>query len=332
MKIGMISLMGNQPQRLSSHNAGWTFALKEILTSKYNGEVYLLKQTDDINRFDMIVINNGINFTAGAWNFIGGPPETLAPLLQKLSTYKGKLISFNHKVDLANLVEKRKEFADLKGTQFPDVELHSTLDNGKKLIIGDSHSLSVYRPDWGISRNDGKTLFGALRNDGEFIRHKIDEAGDIDSLHLYFGNIDVRFHLMRQPNPKEATLKLVRDYVEFVVRLSKGYDLDVTIQGLIPIEDENRKLPGSGKHNGNNFYGTQEERQELVDYFNLLLRKNSFVGYYNFEEWDFEAPLSFDLMESRQSVHIRPEFYYFEEFTNKFKPQVAKKPEQKTLF
>ena len=309
MKIGMISLMGNQPQRLSSHNAGWSFMLRSLLKQEAD-QVDFLKQTDDIHSYDMLCINNGINFKAGGWNFIGGPPKTLVSLLIQLQKFNGRLISFNEHVNLSDLVQSRNELVMLRNDDFPLVSIRRT-DENPKLILGDSHSLSVYRPGWGLSRNDGKTLHGFLKDP----QYYIDE--DVTDLHLYFGNIDVRFHICRQPDPRRAFAELTRNYLDVIAKLiSDG--INVTVQGLIPIEDESRKIPGTGLYKGQPFYGTREERQSMVDLYNDAMKRYSVSLGFTFVEWDFTSPLDFNCMEARQSVHIRPSDYYYDEFTNTF--------------
>lgn len=316
-KIGMLSLMGKCSTRLYSHNAGYTYCLIEMLKSR-GYSVDLLAQDADLTKYDALCINNGINFKEGAWNFIGGPPKTLEALLRNLLEFNGKILTFNHRIRLFDLPNARKEFAHLKGYIWPQVETIYTEENGSNLIIGDSHSLSAYRPDWGLSRNDGKTLFGALRSGGQFIRNKISETGTVSAVHLYFGNIDIRFHLCRQSIPTVATSKLALRYLEFVKSLLVQ-GLDVTVQGLIPIETEDRKIPGTGLYLKKPFFGTQEKRQECVDLFNAIMQDASVEFGYTFNAWSFDTPLDTDLMESRQSVHIRPSSYYYESFRNKMK-------------
>ena len=324
MKVGMISLMGNIPQRLSSHNAGWSFCLREILIAKGYDSVDFLKQTDNIESYDVIVINNGINFKEGGWNFIGGPPKTLKDLLVQFCNYKGRIASFNEKIDFKNLVRSRREFAGYIWPKYwPEVELWNTAISGPNLVLGDSHSLSVYQPGYGISRNDGKTLHGALRDNGAFIKDKLNEFS-YEKVHLYFGNIDIRFHLMRQLNPADAVRKLVDDYLNVI----HSINADVTVQALIPIENEDRKIPGSGLYKKQAYFGTREERQALVNLFNHLMIEAEKAGGFTLEYWKFLSPLNFDLMEARQSVHIRPSEYFYDSFRESFVPRT----EQNSLF
>lgn len=321
MKIAVISLIGNVPTRLSSHNAGWSFTIRSIIQSQYGEEAQIdfLKQTDDIHPYDAVCINNGINFKAGAWNFIGGPPKTLERVLMMLSLFNGEIFSYNEVVDLNHLVSKRKELANLKERTFPKVGLRSTEHVSSDLILGDSHSVSIYKPGYAISRNDGRTLYGALRNNGKWIKDIVSQR-PYKNVHLYFGNIDVRFHLFRQAD-WSGTNDLVWRYVNLIKEL-QDEGITVEVQAVIPIEDESRKIPGSGLYLKQPYFGTREERQKIVSQFNntlLIASKGVDCKPFVFHEWEFDVPLEFDKMEARQSVHIRPEQYYFNQFKETFK-------------
>ena len=80
---------------------------------------------------------------------------------------------------------------------------------------------------------------------------------------------------------------------------------------LIPVEDESRKIPGTGKYLGKNFFGSQLERLEYVKHFNSLIEEAADLLNLKVARWynlDYNG-LSFNDMESRQSVHIRPSSY-----------------------
>ena len=121
---------------------------------------------------------------------------------------------------------------------------------------------------------------------------------------LYFGNIDIRFHLARQSNPIEATKDLFKRYCDY----AKKYN--ATITQLLPIEDESRRIPKSGQYKGENFFGSIQLRKEL----RLIANKVMFESGLPMLEWprefiDQNGNLSFDVMEPKQSVHIRPAYY-----------------------
>ena len=110
-----------------------------------------------------------------------------------------------------NSPNKRLKIEDITFPQGNRIDLF--MDHGKqsrKAVIGDSHALSVWRPDHTLDFTPGRTLHGFLkRNTPELLNQIFDEVT------LYFGNIDLRFHLMRQENPRAATGDLFRRYTEF---------------------------------------------------------------------------------------------------------------------
>jgi len=182
----------------------------------------------------------------------------------------------------------------------PDVINLNQVSN--KLVLGDSHSLSVYKQGYGISRNDGKTLHGFLKLG---LKNFINES--INDLIFYSGNIDIRFHLHQfgKSGIDKLILELERQLIDLNIK-------SISLVKLIPIEEESRKLPGTGLYKGQPFYGSKELRSELVNYFNEKLNDICIKNNWNILSWKFNYEnLSFDFMEAKQSVHLRPSSYMF---------------------
>jgi len=299
----MVGIVNNLSTKLSSHNAGWTFVTKSILQDKFDNEIEILDNRCDFDLYDVLIINEGVNYKENVFNFFGGVQPRQIDSLVKLASFKGKLYSVNQKVDYNTLIKKRKELKNLDITfKIPEVVDLSKLNN--KLILGDSHSISIYRPGYGISRNDGKTLHSFL-NTG--LNNFIDE--DCEELIFYAGNIDVRFHIDRFKQ-HETILELTTELKNQLIIL-KNKGIKVTLTHLLPIEDESRKIPGTGKYKGNNFNGSWERRTSYVLGFNNFI--DNIAKDLNLEviTWDFDyyEGLNFEAMESKQSVHLRPEYY-----------------------
>jgi len=128
-----------------------------------------------------------------------------------------------------------------------------------------------------------------------------------DEVVLYFGNIDLRFHLMRQENPAAATGDLFRRYVEFAKQLN-----NVTLVNLLPVEHESRKIPGTGLYKKQPFFGTREERQRLRDTANRIMNNSGLKTIQWPEEWvDEDGTKMLDILEMKQSVHLKPKHYPF---------------------
>ena len=110
---------------------------------------------------------------------------------------------------------------------------------------------------------------------------------------------------MRQENPASATGDLFRKYIEFAKQLK-----NVTLVNLLPVEHESRKIPQSGQYKGQNYFGNIELRKALRYEANKII----FESGLPYLEWpstflDDKGNLSFDIMEPKQSVHIRPKYY-----------------------
>jgi len=294
----MINLLGNVPTRMNSHNAGWTYCLKSIASFRSDYDVEIVNEPSKIHDYKTVIINNGINYKSGVWNFFGGVQQITLDYLNELFKYDGLLYTFNESLDFNSLL-KRKEITSIPTDQV----VFEGFTTDKKLILGDSHSLSIYKYGWGINRLDGKTLHGFLKDP-----YKYFDKDNTTDLTLYFGNIDVRFHLMRQPNPEQAVCVLVKKLIDFIAEISPK--INVTVQELLPIEDESRKIPGSGMYKGNPFYGSKEARQNLVNLFNILIKDSIDTNHpYKVQKMWLNYPLDFKCMEARQSVHVRPDFY-----------------------
>ena len=313
MKIGMLGIINNLSTRVYSHNAGWTLVTKKILSDYYRQEVDVVSNTDDFDQYDILIINEGVNFKPGSFNFFGGASNRQVKALKKLSSYYGRLLSLNHPVDYSIPCKKRKDLEECRDLKFPKCDVLDLTTLSDSIIIGDSHSISAFKPGRTIKRMDGKTLHGALKVGLEnLIPH-----GQKD-VQFYFGNIDVRFHFHRFGGLRSVR-EILEEFRNQVTDLHhKGYK--ITLTHLIPPEDESRKIPSTGKYKGQNFFGSKAYRARYVLYFNFILDLIAKDLGLEVEKWHHLKiidELSFDDMESRQSVHLRPSSYmYFKEITS----------------
>ena len=304
-KVGMLGVLTNLGTRLYSHNAGWTFVTRAILSEKLGREVEIVSNNDSFEDYDALIINEGANFKPGVFNFFGGVQDRQRDALTKFSKYSGRVFYLNQEVDYTVPCKKRKDLVDFSETVFPKGTVIDITKYFDSVIIGDSHSISAWGPGMTINRMDGKTLNGALKVG---LKNLIPSENH-KNIQFYFGNIDVRFHFNRFGG-SSAVKELLLSYSKQLLKLKEeGYN--ITLTHLIPIENESRKIPGTGKYNGKGFYGTQAERTAYVNQFNTGLDKLGEAFGFDVKKWDklnYEE-LSFDDMESRQSVHIRPSSY-----------------------
>ena len=312
-KVGMLGVLTNLGTRLYSHNAGWTYVTRSILSERLGYNVDIVSNTDDFDKYDALIINEGANFKPGVFNFFGGVQDRQIDALKKFSAYKGNVLYLNDFADYTIPCKKRKDLSDYADLTFPKGRVIDITKYGDSVIVGDSHSISAWEPGRTINRLDGKTLNGALKIG---LKNLI-PTKDQKNVQFYFGNIDVRFHFNRFGGT-DAIDEIFKRYADQLTDLKKeGYN--ITLTHLIPVEDEIRKIPGTGKYLGKNFFGSQVERLEYVKYFNNLIEQTAKSLDLKVARWtnlDYDG-LSFDDMESRQSVHLRPSSYmYASKFIN----------------
>jgi hypothetical protein len=166
-----------------------------------------------------------------------------------------------------------------------------------KLVIGDSHSICMYRPGWTVNSVPFKTLNGFCK---EGIEKYIPADQEFDEIELYFGNIDIRHHIVRLG----ANIKELCDrYIE------QAQKVNAKIYELLPIENEKRKIPKTGYYKGKPFHGSWEERNQARIEFNNYIEEQ-----YGIIRWakyllNRKGELDFAYMEKPQSIHLSREFY-----------------------
>lgn len=279
---GLIGILNNPATSLNSHSAG----MVRIVADYFDASI--LTEKDDWSRCHRLIIYHGPNFKPGSFNIIGGITDEVLNRAAKLAQFNGSFYTFDG-FQLNEFSVKRKLNLYDNFETIPSIEEPYRKD----IVVGDSHSLSVWRKGLGIKRMDGKTLWGFLKN--PILAHT-----------LYFGNIDIRFHLCRQPKPLQATIELADRYIRF----AKLVGAKVTC--LLPVEYETRKLPGTGLYNGKPFYGSRQDRSELVSEFNYRLLYSGLKVHQWPQKWydDIDYYQS-EVMEPKQSVHIRPKYYAY---------------------
>ena len=179
-----------------------------------------------------------------------------------------------------------------------------------KLILGDSHSVAYATSDQIIDRNNGKTLYSAIIKEPEWVANKVTSEGkNIEHLTLCLGSVDIRFHLIRDGRPDATTFAEI--YAEAVKALSDKLDIPISVCAPVPVEFEDRRLPGTGKYEGENFFGNRQERLDFTLKFIETLKLRGIGLVMPPKEWyemDGEKYAK-EIMEAASSVHIAPKNY-----------------------
>ena len=310
MLVGLVSMMGNVGATLNSQGGGYGLIQTKMLWDNHPHD------TVDVNpppsmwgNYDLLYICEGVNFVAGSFNVPGGPQPLHTEKMKAISDFKGELRYSNSIFDFNKFNQRLKieaTFPETHRVSFYNTFLAHGLES-RKAVIGDSHALSVWKPQHTLDFTAGRTLHGFLKRESvEQINNTFDEVT------LYFGNIDLRFHLMRQENPQQATADLFNRYVEFAKQLKKA-----TLVELLPVEHESRKIPGTGLYKKQPFFGTRSERMQLREIANEIINNSGLEVIQWPTEWiDTDGTKMLDILEMKQSVHLRPKHYpYLTEIT-----------------
>ena len=319
-RILVSALVGDIGVSLASHKYAWSTMLAGQL--KHAGY-----KTVDINRqgklnwedYDVILLDHGMEFK-GSFNLFGGIDDKMYYATNRIFTKGVRVYSYAHEMpDIGAFIRGRaKATNELFKTLQPKVDEATEIckeikkvdqiTKTNRLILGDSHSFSLYRPGYMTSRHDGLTMHGALSRGLSTYMFPW-----VDDLIVYFGNIDIRHHLMRQNDPLVAINKLVEDYEEQL----KGLGVSkIIVSEVLPIENESRKLPKTGFYKGTPFFGSWAERDALHRYMNIkineMCNRNGWSVYHIPQcFYNEKGELTFDVMEKPQSVHISREFHYW---------------------
>ena len=310
MLVGLVSMMGNVGATLNSQGGGYGLIQTKMLWDNHPHD------TVDVNpppstwgNYDLLYICEGVNFVAGSFNVPGGPQPLHTEKMKAIADFKGELRYSNSIFDFNKFNQRLKieaTFPETHRVSFYNTFLAHGLES-RKAVIGDSHALSVWKPQHTLDFTAGRTLHGFLKRESvEQINNRFDEVT------LYFGNIDLRFHLMRQENPQQATADLFNRYVEFAKQLKKA-----TLVELLPVEHESRKIPGTGLYKKQPFFGIREERMQVREIANEIINNSGLEVIQWPSEWiDADGTKMLDILEMKQSVHLRPKHYpYLTEIT-----------------
>lgn len=325
-KIGITNLLSNITTREGSHKGGWARLLKCQLTNLGYQDVKILDNKDSICDFDVIIFDLGAEYS-GSLNLFGGLDDKVYKRLFELRNFKGEFFSWKHA--LPNVHDGLKSRRENKSTcerfrnEDPgflghiqsNLERTRTFDHAyrtESLLIGDSHTPSVWTPQWMIERQDGRTLYGSLQK--SLISELVTKYNP-KSVMIHMSSIDVRHHLARLPEPERSTTQLVTGLVNQVTPLSSFFQVNqVTVVHTMGIEDESRELPKTGYYKGTPFAGSWETRNRIRCIYNEMLNECSkLTGWdvQDFPEYFFDesGKLRFEVMEKPQSVHLSPEHY-----------------------
>lgn len=335
-KIGIDGLERNIPTRKHSHNAAWVWLYKNMLHAAGWEDVTILGNHDTYENYDAMIFYPGIAY-AGSINFFFGVDDNVVRRFKRIQNFEGQTFIMNHEMPLIGSTIKGRLHNKSTSLKVGDLNLEKLdeickktlsfnhVEKSKKLCFGDSHCFSTYVPGYSVCRNDGLTLFSTLR-DG--LKNVIEDksglsVSSLSHLTFYMGNIDIRHHLMRQENPLEKVHSMI---IELSHQLKSLNVPNIEIVNALPIEDISRKLPKTGYYKGTPYFGTWQERTNLVNTFNTTVDKICIENKWDVFRWpesflNDKSELDFEYMERPKSVHLSPLSYRWDLFNNQPNPR-----------
>lgn len=301
--------ISNIPVNKKSHVHGWTQVWRDQLGASINH-----KCTPNILKSKELYIDHGANF-GGTLNLFGGATKDVYDKINLVCSHPNITSLDWDMPDYGAMLKKRiganttyegitEEWCNKVSLRLSQVKSLKQQDlNYDNIIVGDSHTIAFSDSTDRVYRNDGKTLYGAIKSGfGQFLR----ETTPVGRVTLCFGSIDIRHHILRRDNFDIEDF--VRQYVE------KGNELaeDVWFCAPVPVEWEDRKIPKSGFYKKTAFYGSSADRRDITMHFidELYKQSNDKVvqppdDWYTMDGRTYAETY----MEFGSSFHIAPPFY-----------------------
>jgi len=335
-RVAIDDAVTSYSSNIASHKTAWCHVIKAKLAS-LGIQAQVLGKRDSLVGFDTWLIALPMEFQ-GTFNLFGGADDGTALRIHRLLDFTGSIwVADQSMPDVGLMVGQRMRSGSPEWLKLDPNAISErcsriqTLDltlSAKTFIYGDSHAVSAYVPGADISRNDGQTLFGTLR---EGLAHRVPSG--LEHLVTYFGNIDVRHHLCSRPDPVQSAKALAEDYVAQVAAMR--IDRKSIVQ-LLPIEHEGRQIPKTGYYKGAPFSGSREKRIEVMQAFNARLRELAPANGIELiswpEQWYTMAPEDYAsrYMERPKSVHLSRQWYQYDFETGLPNPLLETIPMKKT--
>jgi hypothetical protein len=299
--------------------------LTQVQGKKVDFKINYGNKEKDYDQYDVIYVYHG-NDWSGVLNLFGGPaglsdkeglvallsrPEKIVSLVIPMPDYAGllrKRLKSNEK--FGNILDQLPEY------QKTSTESRPTFEGTRKLVVGDSHATSLYRPGWDVLSIPFKTCHGASKGLKQLIQDHNVVSAAYDEFEFYFGNIDIRHHLCRFSEPILSTENLASTYFLQVSQFPNA-----SIYEPLPIENPSRKLPKTGYYKGTPYFGSWKERNLVKEVFSDTLEslcKNSAVTFVRWSDRlkNQEGELDFKYMEKPRSVHLaRSAYPYWKGFS-----------------
>lgn len=313
----------------------------EIVPSKIIG-----KDEGDYSKYEAIVLfEHPVSFvgTNGQAGFTTPNLETHNIQLRRVIAYEGEIFTCNMEWQKPHIwtrrIEARRNHPITGQWPWPtDQQIYSMFEDGlTKSVskrwaevravrpvysVGDSHTLMMWRPGSTAEAIPARTLYRTLREGVSTV-----VPSTATHVTLCFGNIDLRHHFNRQPDPMATAEEMAKEYVKQASELDVE---EVRVCELLPIITPDRRVAKSYYYNKEPHSGTTEERMALREKFNEALHRH---GKQTKNVITLHHPDSFigpDGLFAKQAVertnggiHLATDHYEWRASTNQQQPEFA---------
>lgn len=289
------------PKRPGFHTYGWARAWADNLSLPLNIECEPKKE---------IYYFHGAHPWLDKLNIPDGYGEKLSKKLQNVLEAEIVWSLDIDMLDYAYFLSRRSDFTDhhllpkLREFQAKAKTVRHTDLGLDWLAVGDSHVAAWAPRKSMLVKHDGKTLWGEVRKDFELTRAAVAKCPQIKGITMVFGNIDLRFHILRLG----ADWKMMYDkWKDF------GDSLEIEVEYAVPwpIEHEGRGIPLTGCYKKQPFYGSRIERYDLLMRVRDYMDQKGMISVCYPDSWLEEDPEIYakTYMQKYRNVHLSPEFY-----------------------
>jgi hypothetical protein len=309
--------ISNIPQLKNSHVLGWSLVWANQLNASIDH-----KCSENILNTTTCYIEHGVNF-GGTLNLFGGATKDVFDRINRVAEHPNVVSLDFDMPDWGAQLKKRigapttyegitEQWCDALSNRLSlvkSLKQEHLLDISNKfdgISVGDSHTPAFSRSTDIVLRENGKTLYGALKRGLITEFRGLKPFGNIT---FCYGSIDVRHHILRHQNFNLDDM--LHEYVKQARIIQKEYDCDISFSAPVPVEYEERKLPKTGYYKGTPFYGSREQRLQLTLRFIDGLNKigvNVVQPPLDWYKMDGELYAKM-FMENNSSVHISPQYY-----------------------
>lgn len=340
MKIAIDNPIRNISPNIASHRSAWAYLWREMLIEDGH-EVRVLHDSEDWDAgYDLIAIYWGMEWN-GSPNMFDGLSPAVFERMDRFVRYHGKIPFVNLDVDIGDLflrrmrsrVTNQNKTTDPRATHEWIESLFAALNGNDKwtqdglkvrsgIVVGDSHSLSSWKPGHYCKRMDGKTLRGLTKtlvdDIAPFDMSSHGGLGNLDRISVNAGNIDIRHHLLRPREGWADWRAYLDDTLSKLVEAIKRTEIpEVELTHALPIEDESRYLRQSVCLEGSKFTGSWAERWAVMEHFNDRIDEVAAAEGWSVHRWpdDWYARTKedpkwfFEVMEKPYSVHLSRQHY-----------------------